>query len=138
MSRRDTYHDLVKQALIREGWQITHDPYTFKTKPELTTDLGAERTIAAERGVEKIAVEIKSFLGESKVVNLEQAIGQYMVYSVFLNKQEPDRVLYLAIPRYAYESIFATEVGKTVTDELNLNLIVFALTKEEGLLWQKR
>ncbi|MCP4397416.1 MAG: hypothetical protein GY801_08990, partial [bacterium] len=61
MSRRDTYHYVVKDALIREGWTITHDPYTFDTEPQLSTDLGAERTIAAEKGEDKIAVEIKSF-----------------------------------------------------------------------------
>lgn len=30
MSRRDTYHYIVKHALIREGWTITHDPYYFE------------------------------------------------------------------------------------------------------------
>ena len=24
---KDIYHNLVKQALINEGWTITHDPY---------------------------------------------------------------------------------------------------------------
>ena len=48
MSRRDKHHDKVKQALIREGWTITHDPYFFQTDPKLATDLGAERLLAAE------------------------------------------------------------------------------------------
>ncbi len=61
MSKRDKYHDLVKVALIQEGWTITHDPYNFDTIPQLSTDLGAERTIAAERANEKIVVEVKSF-----------------------------------------------------------------------------
>ncbi len=75
MSRRDTYHEIVKQALIKEGWTITHDPYVFDSDPQLATDLGAERLIAAERETEKIAVEIKSFLNQSQVVDLEKAIG---------------------------------------------------------------
>ena len=49
MSRRDMYHNVVKDALIREGWTITHDPYTFDTEPQLAADLGAERTIAAKK-----------------------------------------------------------------------------------------
>ncbi len=49
MSKRDTYHEVVKQALIREGWTITHDPYSFDAAPQLSTDLGAERLLAAER-----------------------------------------------------------------------------------------
>lgn len=62
MSRRDTYHDLVKNALIREGWTISHDPYFLQSDPKLSIDLGAQRTLAAERGDRKIAVEIKSFI----------------------------------------------------------------------------
>jgi len=26
MSRRDAIHELVKTALINDGWKITHDP----------------------------------------------------------------------------------------------------------------
>jgi hypothetical protein len=32
MSRRDVYHNTVKQALIQEGWTITHDQYTYVSK----------------------------------------------------------------------------------------------------------
>jgi hypothetical protein len=53
MSRKDTYHNIVKQALIKEGWIITHEQYTFYTVPQLSTDLGAERLIAAEKKQEK-------------------------------------------------------------------------------------
>lgn len=51
MSRKDTYHPLVKQKLIQEGWTITQDPYIFwNSSPQISTDLGAERVIAAEKG----------------------------------------------------------------------------------------
>ena len=89
MSRRDIYHQLVKEALIAEGWQITHDPYIFETDPQLATDLGAERVIGATRNNEKIAVEIKSFLAESQVSDLEKALGQYGLYRRLLQIQEP-------------------------------------------------
>lgn len=26
MPRKDTFHDVVKKALIADGWRITHDP----------------------------------------------------------------------------------------------------------------
>ena len=113
MSRRDTYHQLVRQALVDDGWTITQDPYYFETVPVLATDLGAERTIAAERGSEKIAVEIKSFLRGSQVVALQRALGQYMLYRAFLKQQEPDRILYMAVPQWAYDDIFASQVDKT-------------------------
>jgi hypothetical protein len=125
----------VKQALIQEGWTITHDPYIFDTDPQLSTDLGAERLIAAERETEKIAVEIKSFITESQVVDVEKAIGQYGLYRRFLQMQEPDRELYLAVPQYAYEDIFARQVGLIAIEEFTLQLIVFS--PEERLLWKK-
>ena len=59
---RDIFHDSVKEALVKEGWKITADPLTFKIgKIQIQIDLGAERLIAAERGTEKIAIEIKTF-----------------------------------------------------------------------------
>ncbi len=42
MSRRDMYHNIVKEALIREGWEITHDPYNFDAAPKFSTDIGAD------------------------------------------------------------------------------------------------
>lgn len=135
MSRRDTFHIWVKQRLILEGWTITHDPYSFDIKPEVSTDLGAERTIAASKGSEKIAVEIKSFLGESQIVDLEKALGQYMIYEELLKRQEPDRLLFLAVPRYAYEKVFATEVGQLSVRAFKLRLIIYSLDEGEDLLW---
>ena len=59
MPATDVYHDRVKNALVKDGWTITHDPYTlsFGLK-NVFVDLGAERLLAAEKGQEKIAVEI--------------------------------------------------------------------------------
>ena len=63
-------------------------------------DLGAERLLAAEKGEEKIAVEIKSFRGASDIHDLEVAVGQYVLYRSLLTRFEPDRRLFLeAIPK---------------------------------------
>jgi hypothetical protein len=72
MPAADVYHNVVKNALIKDGWTITHDPYTLTFgQRNVFVDLGAERLVAAEKGQEKIAVEIKSFLGTSDVRDLE-------------------------------------------------------------------
>ena len=136
MPRRDTYHDIVKQALIREGWTITHDPYYFKTDPPLSTDLGAECLIAADRDQQKIAVEVKSFLAESQVVELERALGQYGLYKGFLEIQEPERELYLAVPTNAFEDILSRQVGQYALQFFHVNLIVFSLSEDQALLWK--
>jgi hypothetical protein len=124
--------------LIKEGWIITHEQYTFYTVPQLSTDLGAERLIAAEKKQEKIAVEIKSFLAESQVSELEKAVGQYGLYRRFLQAQEPARKLHLAVPFHAFENIFTKEVGQIAIEEFDLKLIVFSISSEKPLLWHQK
>ena len=68
MPRRDRIHDAVRNALIKEGWTVTDDPYFLKYGDEdLFIDLAAERLLAAERAGEKIAVEIKSLLARKSL-----------------------------------------------------------------------
>ncbi len=75
MPRRDIYHDTVKLALQKAGWTITHDPFPLQIgNKRLSADLGAERIISAEKGAEKIVVEVKSFVGESDVKDLEDVL----------------------------------------------------------------
>ena len=68
---KDMIHDQVKNALVKDGWTITHDPYSIEYQQvTVWADLGAERPIAAERGGQKIVVEIKSFRGPSPIREL--------------------------------------------------------------------
>ena len=77
MPAKDIYHDTVRRALQNDGWKITHDPFPLQIgKKRLSVDLGAERLISAERGLQRIVVEVKSFVGQSDVKDLEQALGQ--------------------------------------------------------------
>jgi len=57
MPAKDTIHDAAKNALIKEGWKITHDSYTIRYE-EVTVyaDLGAESPIAAKKENNKIVV----------------------------------------------------------------------------------
>ncbi|CCI35748.1 XisH protein [Microcystis aeruginosa NIES-3806] len=126
MPRYDLYHNQVKQALIKEGWQITDDPFTLDYKGiRLYADLGAERIFAAQKDLEKIVVEIKVFNSPSLMTELEKAIGQYNVYRSFLKRLEPQRRLYLAIPDDVYQDFFSLEpIQEVISDQL-VFLIVF-------------
>ena len=99
MPAKNIYHDAVLEALKADGWVVTHDPLTLSFGgKDLFVDLGAERTtLAAERGEQRIAVEIQSFLSPSPVRDLEEAIGQYDVYRAVLAEMEPERPIYLAV-----------------------------------------
>src|SRR5262249_7066708 len=105
MPRKDVYHNVVREALIADGWTITHDPLALSYGGrDLYVDLGAEAPLGAEKEGKKIAVESKSFRGPSDMHDLEVALGQFALYRTLLSHTEPDRVLYLAVPNRAYLS----------------------------------
>ena len=137
MPAQDIYHDAVIRALTADGWMITHDPLSLSYGGrDLYVDLGAERTtIAAERDGQKIAIEIKSFLGSSPVRDLEEAVGQYQIYRSVLTEIDPGRVLYLAVPQRVYESLFAERFGQLILQRLQLRLMVFDEHEERIVAW---
>ena len=101
---RDIFHNIVKEALIKDGWTITHDPLTLLTRKEggVQTDLGAEKIIIADKGLTKIAVEVKSFLNPSPINDFHEAFGQYMIYLDVLEMTAIERIMYLAMPFEVY------------------------------------
>ncbi len=136
MPRRDIFHDAVRNALIKDGWTITHDPYMLKFgEQKLQVDLGAEMPIAAEREGRKIAVEIKSFVGASSISDLYVAIGQYTLYRNLIRITEPGRTLYLALPNEAFEEVFNRAHGRDLREELGIRLIVYEAEEEIILRW---
>ncbi len=41
MPANDIFHDVVKKALIRDGWEITHDPFFIRYgKADFYIDIG--------------------------------------------------------------------------------------------------
>ena len=108
MPARDSSHEAVKQAVINDGWVITDDPYVISYGDRfLFVDLGASHFIGICRWDQRIAIEIKQFKGQSQVTDLEQTIGQYLLYKILLNQVDPDRDLYLAISETTYNDIFS-------------------------------
>lgn len=146
MPEKDTSHDSVKQALIKEGWEITEDPYVISYGERfLFVDLGATGKNAAEPLAGQligacledrtIAVEIKEFRGRSAMRDLEQTIGQYVLYRLLLGRVDPEREIYLAIADFVYDEIFSEPVGELVLHELPLRLIVIDIEKKEVKAW---
>ncbi|MFN8486664.1 MAG: element excision factor XisH family protein [Caldilineaceae bacterium] len=137
MPARDIFHNAVKNALIKDGWTITHDPYTISYGQEdVFVDLGAERMLAAEKGHQKIAVEIKSFIGKSDIRDTEIAIGQYTFYRSLLQRSEPGRVLYLAVPYSAYVTTLNKEIVRPVLEDIDVKLLAFDPGEEKVVIWK--
>lgn len=137
MPEKDIFHDAVKNSLVKDGWKITHDPLLIQFGGvELYIDLGAEKIIAAEKNGQKIAVEIKSFIAPSIVSEFHKALGQFLNYRVALDEQDPDRILYLAVPLDTYKAFFTLEFSQVVIQRFQLKLIVYDAEKEVIFKWQ--
>jgi len=126
----------VKKALDKDKWEITHEPFPLRIgRKRLAMDLGAERLISAEKGLRKIVVEIKSFVGRSDVKDLQQALGQYVLYHQVLLEQNIERELYLAVPRRTYQTIFQSELGTILLKNELIRLLVFDEIQEVIVEW---
>ena len=136
MPARDLYHNQLKNALVKEGWTITHDPLRLKWgAKDMYADLGAEKVMVAEKQGRKIAIEIKSFVSSSDVNDLEDAIGQYFLYRSVLSRTEPDRMLYLAVHDEVYFDLFEEPLGKIILEDYEIPLIVFDPRAEAIVKW---
>ncbi|RLT45358.1 MAG: hypothetical protein DWI57_00890 [Chloroflexi bacterium] len=138
MPAKDIYHEQVKSALVNDGWVVTHDPYTIAFgQRNIFVDFGAERMLAAEKGNQKIAVEIKSFQGASDIRDLEQAIGQYVFYRSLLNRFEVERKLYLAVPYAVLIGILEEAIARPVLEDEQVAIIAFDAEKERIIQWSR-
>lgn len=136
MAAKDKFHAVVRIALEKEQWKITDDPLRLEvggTKFEI--DLGAEQLLAAERGEEKIAVEIKTFLSDSPLTDYHAALGQFLNYRLALEISDPDRILYLAVPIGVYESFFKREFAQISVERYQIKQIVYDPIQEVILQW---
>lgn len=136
MPAKDIYHDTVKTALIKDGWTITHDPLSLRLGgKDMFIDLGAEKLLAAEKDRQKIAVEVKSFVGASEMQDLENALGQFVLYQNALSILEPDRNLFLAIREAVYIDLFQEKIGKMLLERKVLQILSFDPDQEVITRW---
>ena len=133
---KDLFHTVVRDGLVKEGWQITHDPFPIDYgEVQMQIDLGAERLLAATRDQEKIAVEVKSFTKPSAISEFHTAVGQYLNYRRALRSQEPNRILYLAVPSQTYDEFFRLRFIQEGVEEYQLHLIVYEIQDRRILRW---
>jgi hypothetical protein len=137
MTAKDTFHDAVKKALEKDEWKITDDPYFIRTlEMGFYIDLAAEKIIGAEKGNQKIAVEIKSFIATSTTSEFHKAVGQFMNYRLALKNQENDRTLYLAVPKDTHETFFKIPFVQLAVEEYQIKIAVYDPEKEVIVKWE--
>ncbi len=137
MPAKDKYHETVKKSLIKDGWTITHDPLRIRLArgKNLFVDLGAKRFLAAEKGIERIAVEVKSFIGASDMKDLEEAVGQFILYASLLKRYYPEYILYLAVSEETRKRVFEEEAGQILLENGIIRLFTFDIIKEKIVRW---
>ena len=136
MPAKDKFHRTLKNALRADGWKITKDPMYLKyEKRAMYIDLAAEKVFLAERKGRKIAVEVKSFVGLSSLKDLQQALGQFLLYRLVLEELDPKRTLFLAITEEIFQNVLDKNVGRLAVQKYNIPLIVFDEETEVITKW---
>jgi hypothetical protein len=133
---KDKFHNVVRNALEKDGWNITADPYEINVDDvDFEIDLAAEQLLGAEREEEKIAVEIKSFISPSNVSEFHTALGQFLNYRDALEKIEPERLLYLAVRLPVYETFFQRKFIISAVKKYQLRLMIYDVEGEVISQW---
>lgn len=135
---KDFYHDNVREALEKDGWVVTKDPYHVKVDEiGYEIDFGAEPLITAEKDEKLIAVEVKSFVGPSTINEFHRAVGQFNDYSVALEIEDPERVLFLAVPEEVWLIFFEKPLIQKSLARIGARVIVYNPQENSIVKWIK-
>ena len=91
--------------------------------------------MTAKKEDRKIAVEVKSFVSYSNMADLENALGQYILYRNIIEELEPERTLYLAVHEEVLATIFEESLGQMLIRKNHLKLVIFSKTEEVIVKW---
>ena len=128
---RDLIHNAVKHAVQRNGWEIVADPFRIVyAEFVLLADLAANPPDQVE-----LIVEVKSFAGRSFVKELQQALGQYVMYRDFIELNNLDYDLYLAISEIGYNDLFSQQAARVIIQRHQVSLLVVNIEREEIVRW---
>jgi hypothetical protein len=63
------------------------------------------------------------------------ALGQFLKYQLALEEEQPDRILYLAIPVDAEREFFRLELPRRLVERYQVRLIVYDPEEEVIVRW---
>lgn len=97
MPARDRDHEIVKRALVKDGWSIVREHVKFGVGDRAVfIDMRAEK--AADNL--SILVEVKEFDNvPSPIMALATALGKYLLYRIALDDAGSLSPLYVAVSR---------------------------------------
>ena len=133
MPAKDRYHDTVKRALIKDGWNIVHEQYFIKYDARhLWIDIQAEQ--ATDQQI--VLIEIKGFEDvASPIQYLEATLGQYLLYQAVIEALEISIPIFLAVPINAYNGFLSQAISQVGLRKAEVKLLVFDPVEEEIVQW---
>ena len=80
---------------------------------------------------------MKSFIGPSTINEFHRAVGQFNDYSVALEIQDPERVLFLAIPNDIWVRFFQKQVIQKSLERIKAKILVYNPNSNIVVEWIK-
>jgi hypothetical protein len=132
MPAKDRYHDTVKRALVKDGWEITDEQITLPLDDRyLWVDIEA-----AKEGSGIILIEVKE-LDEvrSPVEAFALAIGKCVLYRIAIESSGIEAPLYLAVTQASFDNILSETIGQAARARISMSVLVFDAKREEIIRW---
>lgn len=139
MPKKDTFHETIKTALRKEGWNITNDPLFVPTEGGVNffIDLGLEYIIGAEKEGRKIAVEIKSFDETTPVYSFYEILGQFLIYEMALEEQIKPWELFIALSDLGFKKLDEAPIFNRAIEKFRLKFVIFNPVSQTVTEWKK-
>jgi hypothetical protein len=133
----DRCHEQVVRAFVKDGWVVDTEQYGLRTaRGILYVDIAVHRSRGNGTEMRVLLIEAKCFPRDGSTLNdLYVAIGQYLIYRNILTLKANSAELYLAIPAYAYSTLFQP-LALPLLDELSIKTILIDMEQERIERWR--
>ena len=74
----------------------------------------------------------------SFVSAFHQALGQFLNYRLALEENEPERILYLAVPQDVYERAFQRKLAQAAIQRFDIAMLVYDPDQEVVTQWHPK
>ena len=139
MPTPDLYHDVVRNALRKDGWRITHTALQLKARAEASAEeLWEGPWLIADKDERKVAVAVSSLVGHSNLADVLQTWRRLALSRSQLHTMDADRVVYLAVRQATYSACFGGTEGDLLLAKEHMQLLIFDPRAEVIVQWVPR
>lgn len=121
---KDIYHEVVKEALVADGWTIDNSAYIVELPTDfkvLDDDFEYNEMLLVSKSEEQIFVNPKSFLSQSLHNHFHYVLGECLVMKHLIEYE----FIYVAMPDIIYNYFKKDKILIQNLQRNNIRLIVF-------------